>query len=250
MLTYRPGDTVVHRLDPRSKLLAQAGLAAAAFGYPDPRWLAVLTAVGVLAAVAAGLRVRRVLRAFRVVFAFLALGPVLAAVTLGPPWLRPAAAVDSLLAVARVVPVLFASAAYTATTPVAETRAAVQAVVPGRVGRLLGVGVGLVSRFFPLVLADARQVRSAVAARAGDRLGVRARAQVLAVRTLHRALDRADTLSMALRARCFAWNPTTPALRFGRADYAVAAAGLALLVGSTAVALAPVVAGLRAVVGA
>jgi biotin transport system permease protein len=93
-------------------------------------------------------------------------------------------------------------------------------------------------------------VRSAVAARAGDRLGVRARAQVLAVRTLHRALDRADTLSMALRARCFAWNPTTPALRFGRADYAVAGVGVALLLGSTAVALAPVVAGLRAVVGA
>jgi biotin transport system permease protein len=250
VLTYRPGDTVVHRLDPRSKLLAQAGLAAAAFAFPDPRWLAVLTAVGVLAAVAAGLRIRRVLRAYRVVFAFLALGPVLAAVALGPPWFRPAAAVDSLLAVARVVPVLFASAAYTATTPVAETRAAVQAVVPGRVGRLLGVGVGLVSRFFPLVLADARQARAAVAARAGVRRGVRDRAGVLAVRTVHRALDRADTLSMALRARCFAWNPTLPALRFGRADYAVAGVGLALLVGSTAAALAPVVGTLRGVLGA
>jgi biotin transport system permease protein len=45
-----------------------------------------------------------------------------------------------------------------------------------------------------------------------------------------RSLARADRLSLALRARCFAYNPTLPALRFSRLDYPVLAlsVGLAL----------------------
>jgi biotin transport system permease protein len=45
---------------------------------------------------------------------------------------------------------------------------------------------------------------------------------------LTRAFERADRLAVALQARCFAWNPTLPALAFERADYPVLAAGVAL----------------------
>jgi biotin transport system permease protein len=45
---------------------------------------------------------------------------------------------------------------------------------------------------------------------------------------MDRTLARADRLALALRARCFAWNPTLPPLRFRRRDSLVVALALAL----------------------
>ena len=55
---------------------------------------------------------------------------------------------------------------------------------------------------------------------------------------LVRAFERADRLALALRARCFSWEPTPPRFRFTAADAVVsllggglAVAGLAVLLG-------------------
>ena len=128
----------------------------------------------------------------------------------------------------RVVPVVFVSAAYLTTTPVRETRAAVQRLIPGKAGQLFGVGMALVIRLFPVVLRDAREVRDAIRARGGAQRPFWVRARLLSVRSLERTLDRSDRLGMALRARCFAWNPTLPTLAFSRRDYPVLALGLVL----------------------
>jgi biotin transport system permease protein len=228
MLSYRPGDTIVHRLDPRSKLLVQFGLAIAVFARPTPAFVvgATLLTLGMLAA--ARLSPLAVLRAYKVVFAVLALGPVIAGVALGPPWFRVEPALRSVQAVSRVVPVLFVSAAYLTTTPVRETRAAVQRLVPGKAGQLFGVGMALVIRLFPVVFQDAREVRDAIRARGGEQRPFWVRARLLAVRSLERTLDRSDRLGVALRARCFAWNPTLPPLAFHRRDYPVLLLGVAL----------------------
>jgi biotin transport system permease protein len=53
--------------------------------------------------------------------------------------------------------------------------------------------------------------------------------RLVATTSLQRAFDRADTLSLALGARCFAWNPTLPRLAFGRRDALALACCLALL---------------------
>ncbi|MFB6139510.1 MAG: energy-coupling factor transporter transmembrane protein EcfT [Halosimplex sp.] len=238
MLTYEPGDTLAHGLDPRSKLAVQFGLATVVFAYPTVRGFAVGGAVALAALAAGRLSPRRVLRAYRVVFLFLAVGPVIGGFALGDPWFRPAGALDSLRSVARVVPVVFASAVYVRTTPVRETRAAIERVVPGRVGRLFGVGVGLVFRFFPVVLRDVRATRRAVHARAGESRPLRDRVERILTRGLQRSFLRADRLTLALRARCFAWNPTLPALRFRRRDYIATAFGVALGL-SPLLALAP-----------
>ena len=228
MLRYEPGETLAHRLDPRAKLAVQFGLAVAAVMFPTPAGFTVVGTV-TLAALAAGrLSPFRVVRAYWVVFLFLSVGPALGGLALGPPWFRVDPALASLRSVARVVPVVFASAVYVRTTPVRETRAAIQQVGPGRVGRLFGVGIGLVFRFFPVVLDDLRAVQEAVRARGGERRPLLGRVQPVLVRGLQRTLLRADRLSLALRARCFAWNPTPPDLRFGRRDYPVAALGVAL----------------------
>jgi biotin transport system permease protein len=228
MLRYEPGETVAHGLDPRAKLAVQFGVAVAAFASPTPGGFAVVGVVTVAALAAGRTSPLRVVRTYRVVFAFLAVGPVLGGLAPGPPWFHVDGAVESMRAVARVVPVVFVAAVYVRTTPVRETRAAIQRLVPGRVGRLFGVGVGLVFRFFPVVLDDLQRVRTAVRARGGGNRPLRDRVSRLLVRGFGRTLLRADRLSLALRARCFAWNPTPPPLEWRRRDYLVAAAGASL----------------------
>lgn len=228
MLSFVPGSTPAHRLDPRSKLCFQGGFAVAAFAAESMTWLAGLYVLTGVVLLAARLSPVRIVRDYRVVLGVLAVAPVVAGLTLGAPWFRVDPALTSLFAVLRVPPVLAVSAAYVRTTPVRDTRAAIQRSVPGRTGQLLGVGVGLVFRFFPLVVSDLRAVRTAMHARGGERRPFHDRARRLFLRGLERTVARADRLAVALQARCFAWNPTLPALAFGRPDYPVLAAGVVL----------------------
>jgi biotin transport system permease protein len=228
MLTYRPGGSLVHRLDPRSKIAFQVGFAIAVFARPSVPWLVAMTALAVVCPLAAGLSVVRALRAYRVVLLVLAIGPIAGGLVFGPPWFRVGPAVESLRAVARIPPVLLVSAAFVHATPVRDTRAAIQRTVPGRPGQLLGVGIALTVRFLPVVRADVRQVREAIRARGGDRRSLRDRASRIATLSAVRALARADGLAVALRARCFAYNPTLPPLGFSRPDYPVLAVSLVL----------------------
>ena len=240
MLSYTPGNSVAHRLDPRTKLLAQAAFAAAAFIYTTPRGLAAFTVIAGVFLAAGRLSPVDAIRGYLPALPFLAAGPLVSVVELRP-WavgIDLGAAVGPLLASYRVLLILLVSAVYLHTTPVRESRAAIQRLVPGRPGRLLGVGVALVFRFLPLLRSDLRRVREASAARLGGEQRLRDRMAVVAAAGIRRALGRADRLALALRARCFAWNPTLPELRFGRVD----AVGLVVTAGLVGVAVAGVVA--------
>ena len=227
-LSYVPGDSLAHRLDPRSKLLVQVGFAAAAYAYTTPRGLAALTllAVGWLRLAGGG---ARDVWSYRFALPVLALAPLVAGATLGAPWFRPERAATTGLASYRVLLVLVVGAGYVRSTPVRESRAALQRAVPGRAGRFLGVGVALVFRFLPLLKRDLLTAREAVRARGGGSLPVRDRMRLVAVAGVNRAFERADRLGTALNARCFAWNPTLPRLAFGRADAVALGAGFGLL---------------------
>jgi biotin transport system permease protein len=230
MLRYTPGETPVHRLDPRAKLAFQVGFAIAVFASSSLVWLAALTGLALVGVLAARLSPIRVLRSYWIVLLVLSFGPLIAGVTLGPPWFRVEPALDSLRTIVRLVPVLLVSGAFVHSTPVRDTRAAIQHTVPGRFGQLLGVGVGLTFRFVPVIRADVTRIREALAARGGETRSLRDRASRLVTLSVVRAFARADRLSLALRARCFAYNPTLPALSFERRDFVVTglAVGLAL----------------------
>ncbi|MCU4802505.1 energy-coupling factor transporter transmembrane protein EcfT [Halobacteria archaeon HArc-gm2] len=228
MLTYESGETLAHRLDPRSKMVFQVGFAVAAFARVDAAWLAALAGVASVVLVTARVSPVAVVRSYWFVFLILAGGPVLATVSVLPFRLTPEAAVGPAMQVARVALVFFVGAAYVQSTPVRETRAAIQRHVPGRTGQLLGVGVALTFRFVPVLRRDLVAVRDAMRARAGSNRSIVDRARRIGMLGLTRAFERADRLAIALQARCFAWNPTLPALAFGRADYPVLVAGLAL----------------------
>lgn len=228
MLTYRPGETFAHRLDARSKLACQFGFAVAAFAGPTPRRLAALAVLAALALLAGRLSPLTVARSYRFALLILLLSPLSAVLALTAPYVDPERAVEPLLAIARVVLVLAVAAVYVRTTPVRESRAVIQRYVPGRLGQALGVGVALTFRFLPVLRRDLLTVRDAIAARGGGTRSVVDRAKRIAVVGLARAFSRSDRLSLALRARCFAWNPTPPEMAFTRWDYPVLALGVGL----------------------
>lgn len=232
MLTYEPGDSFGHRLDPRTKLVFQAGFAAVAFAYTTGRGLLALTALVVTVLVACAVPVRDALGEYVAVLPFLVLAPLIQGFTWGAPWFVPADAVPPALASYRTLLLLALAAAYVKTTPVAESRAAVQWFVPGRLGRLLGMGVSLVFRFLPLLQADVRRLRDASKARLGDQRKVRDRVRLVALGGLRRALARSDRLALALRARCFSYDPTPPPLSFHWRDWLVTALAAALVAAS------------------
>lgn len=221
MLSYAPGDTLGHRLDPRTKLGVQAAVAAAALAHSTPAWLLALTVGCLFALRGCGLSVRTVYAEYRGVLPFLLVAPLVGSLRFGPPWIDPAGARGPLLAVYRTLLLLVLAAAYVRTTSPRESRAAIARLVPGRAGRFLGLGVALVFRFLPLLQADLRRLHEGSWVRLGDARRVDRRMVHLAVGTLGRAFRRADALALALRARCLSWNPTPPALSFARRDYAV-----------------------------
>ncbi len=222
MLTYSPEKTLAHRLDPRSKLAFQLAFALAGFAYTTPRGLAVLALVATLALASAGTTPFSAIRAFWFILPFLVAAPVVAALTWGPPWIEPAAAVDPALASVRNLLVVSVAAGYIRTTTVSESRAAIQWAIPGRFGVFLGVGVMLVARFLPVLRRDLLAIRDAEAARLGTERPLHERMETVLIGGLSRAFSRADRLALAMEARCLSWNPTLPRLRFRRVDVAAA----------------------------
>lgn len=227
MLSYDPGDSIAHRLDPRSKLLVQGGFAAAAFVYTTPRGLAILTIVALTLLGVARTAPHRVLWSFRFAFPLLLAAPILDGLAWGE-WFVVADAVRPALAGYRVVLILLVAAAYVRTTPVRDSRAAVQWAIPGRVGQFLGLGVAFVFRFLPVLRADIGRIRDAHRARLGTERSLPDRMGSLVIAAFNRAFDRADRFALALRARCFSWNPTLPELGFSLLDGPALAAGIAL----------------------
>lgn len=220
-VSFAPGDTPLHRLDARTKLLCQGVVALLAFSWTSPAALPAVWAVVALAAVVGGVRPRHLVRGYALPFALLAVGVIVRTVTLGPPWVDLAAGTAAVRQSLRVAGVLVASAVYVRTTPVSETQAAIGWLVPGRPGRLLAVGTGFVLRFLPLLLADLRRARRAQNARLGHERPLHERMRAVAIAGLNRAFGRADRFALALRSRCFAWNPTPPPMAFSRADWLV-----------------------------
>ncbi|MFC3958648.1 energy-coupling factor transporter transmembrane component T family protein [Halovivax cerinus] len=228
MLAYEPDETIAHGLDPRAKLAFQVAFAVAALARPSIVTLAALTVLARSTLATAGLSPVSVLYGYRHLFAFLALSVLLAAVTVGPPWIDVAGGVRTARAAYGVGLVLLVSAAYVRSTPVRHSRAAIQRLVPGAPGRLLGLGVSLVFRFLPVVRHDVLTIRDAMAVRLGTERSMPDRAATIGARSLTRAFARADRLSVAMQARCLSWNATLPRLSFSRDDWLVVAFSLAV----------------------
>jgi biotin transport system permease protein len=230
MLSYEPGETLAHRFDARAKLGFQIAFAIGAFGHSTPEAMAVLSVLALVVLASARVSPPRAVWSIRFPLILLAFAPLLAAATLGPPWLDVEDGLVTALASYRVVLLLLVSTAYVVTTAPRASRAAIQWAVPGRPGVVLGIGVSLVFRFLPVLHADLRRIRDAIAARGGQTASYRRRVQLIGVLGVARTFRRANRLALALQARCFSWNPTLPALSAARLDVPVVLMSAGLLV--------------------
>jgi biotin transport system permease protein len=94
------------------------------------------------------------------------------------------------------------------------------------------MGVGFVFRFLPVLQSDLGRIRDAQRARLGTERSVPARMSTVVVAGFNRAFERADRLSIALRARCLSWNPTLPELRVSKRDAGATAVAIVLVAAS------------------
>ncbi len=220
---------VLGRLDPRSKLMLQVAFVSAAYVHTNPRSLFLLTIVTIAIIWLCGQRILAVLDEFKFVAGFLAMAPFLASLTVIHPYVIVSDAVEPALAAYRVLLIVLVSVVIARVMTAREAEAAIRWLLPGRMGRSMGTGVGLVYRFVPAMSAEARRTRRAITVRGGSARPVSRRIQLVGIVTLVRLLRRADRVSRALRVRCLAWNATVPSLRFTSKDIPALVAVFVLL---------------------
>ena len=217
------GTSLLHRLDARFKILFLIGLSLASINAHFDG-LAVLTLV--LAGSLFFCRIQwksawRELRYFLILLAMVFAARVLSTggspaitiwmITISLPGLTTAALVCWRLAF-----VVLLGLAFVATTRPAEIRAAVQwflKPVPLVSEKKVAAMMGLILRFIPVILNQARETAEAQKARGVEnRKNPVYRLAKIGFPVMRRTFERADDLASAMEARCFTENRTNPEL--------------------------------------
>ncbi len=216
---YAPGSTLLHRLDPRAKLVMLLVATVATFAVSPPWGLLVMAAGLAAALVASKTSPATVLMCLRPAALILALSVASNAIVLvGQPGFSPEGLVRGVLVVCRIALVVGFALSFSSTTPppaIADGLAALLAPL-----RRVGVPVGAVAmsasvalRFIPLTAEEVDRIRCAQRAR-GARLDeggplrrLRGWGQVL-VPLVVGLFRRADELASAMVDRCYAGEQT------------------------------------------
>lgn len=209
------------RIDPRTKVLFQITFALAATTHRSTFGIMWLSMLAVFVVAWSRTNPLSVLKNVSVIIPFLVAVPILEAIRLSSPWVDPYAAIEPVWASYQLLLILMVSVAIVQTTAIDEMRAAIQWFLPGRLGEFVGIGSMLVLRMLPLVRTEIQHTRRALGARLGSSLPVRRKVILLVGNTLQRSEYRTDRFSAALQARCVAWNPTHPPLKFHWIDVPV-----------------------------
>jgi energy-coupling factor transport system permease protein len=253
---YVPGDSIVHRLDPRTKILATLGLLGVIFAIHGFGGLAVLTAALAVVTLLGRVPPGYVLRGVRPLFWLLAFAFVLQ-VFFGEPgghpvvhWGPVVVTRENLVQAAfygwRLLLLVFSTTLMTLTTsPVEFTDGLERLLRPfQRIGvpaHDLAMMMTIALRFIPTLLEEAEKIMKAQMARGAEftrgSLAHRIRALIpLLVPLFVSAFRRADALALAMEARCYRGGEHRTRmreLRLGARDYLafvlVAAAGVLIL---------------------
>jgi len=229
---YRTGDSTLHRMDPRFKLvgLVLVSLTCLQGQPPGLLLLTVLTATGLAtAAVPLGTLLRE-LRWMWLLLLLIVLsralftdGPESFSIPLLPVSLSLNGAIDGGLIAWRLVIIILCGILLTSTTRSTEISAAVAwslGPVPLVNGRRMATMMGLILRFIPEILRQASLTGDALKARGIElrRNPVR-RVAYTAIPVLRKVAGSGDNLAMAMEARCYSDNRTPPALQARGKDW-------------------------------
>ncbi|MGD8368619.1 MAG: energy-coupling factor transporter transmembrane protein EcfT [Desulfobacterales bacterium] len=218
---YRPGGSFLHRLDPRTKLIALTLLGLIGLGAPAP-WVAaagLLTSYLLWRAGVGPLGWMRDLRVLWLLLLFVLMARGLSGggsplVEIGPVCLSAEGLAEGVSVCLRLWLVALAGIGVSATTSPSGIEAAVRmllAPVPFFPEKQAATMLGLVVRFLPEVLKEAQLTREAQKARGIEsRKNPVARLSLFAVSLLRRIFARADRMALAMEARCYSHNRTKP----------------------------------------
>ena len=227
---YRPGSGFLHGLDPRFKLLFLAmislsSLKANLFALP------VLSALIIMMFLHIDMPLKSAIKEIR--YFFLVLLFILAARALATPGapvvqfgvisVTREGLVDGMMVCWRLINIVMLSLLLVATTRPAEMKAAAQNLLrpfPFIPEKRVAVMMGLVMRFIPVILDQARETADAQRARGVEnRKNPLYRFRKLVLPLFRRTFETADRLTLAMEARCYTDNRTDPVLSSKPADW-------------------------------
>jgi len=221
---FNPGQSMLHRLDPRTKQAMIMVLSVVSV-WGGLSFLLMLSATLAVLFRAANLSVGRLVREIRYFLFFLLFVFGVRAVTVDSSWIpaiRLVTATDALLVCWRLLLVVLMGILLVATTRIADIRAAlVWALkpIPFANEKMIATMIGLVVRFLPVILFQASEISDAQRARGIERRkNPLVRLKKFSIPLFKRVFGCADELTVAMQARCYSEQRTLPDLAFGRYD--------------------------------
>lgn len=257
-LSYEPGNTILHRMDPRAKVLCTAAIVAAALVADKPLAVALALATGALAGLMAFPLLPTLVRTLRPLLVLIVLfGALIVVVTPGHAFARfgfIVATTDGVQLAIRLglqaLLIVYTTSLLSLTTPPLAVADALEWVLkplerlrlPVR-DIIAMVGIGLT--FVPLLLEEAQKVIAAQRARGAD-LGFYALLEeesmgALLIPLLLANLRRGSDLADSMEARLYGTGPRTSLIErhFRRLDVEVLSVVLLLLVGVILLSFTP-----------
>ena len=250
---YFPGDTIIHRLDPRTKLIWVVIFIAAIFTARDYVSYALMIAVTVGLVAVSGVRPRNLLRGMKPLIFIICFTGILnlfytrGGTTLFEWWIftvTTAGIKRAVLMVIRIMMLICGTLLLTYTTsPMALTDGFEILFGPLKKIRVpiheMSMMMSMALRFIPTLIEETDKIMSAQRARGADfdtgRLLERAKALLpLLVPLFVSAFRRADELAVAMESRCYhggEGRTRMKQLHFARRDYIALLAGALLLAG-------------------
>ena len=228
--SFQPGTSLLHKLDVRFKLLFLILISLVSLG-GGFTGLGVLSGLVTALSIQARLPFKSGFREFRFFLIFLVL--ILAARMLSTPGTaiiefksiaitRPGL-ISGVLICWRLVIIAFVGFLFVFTTPSSEIKAAVEwflkpvAFIPGK---RIATMMGLIARFIPVILNQAKETAEAQRARCVEnRRNPLYRIVRLGVPLIRRTFEQADRLIVAMEARCYSENRTDPDLSATPTDW-------------------------------
>ena len=241
---YMPGDSFLHRMDPRAKLLITLALIIGVFFVHGWAGYALLFALVTACALAAKIKLRLLIKGlkpllFIIIFTFV-LNALLASGTtvlcrLGPVTITYEGLQHSIFMALRLVFLVICTQLMTLTTsPIALTDGLERLLSPlkkiGFPAHELSMMMSIALRFIPTLMEETDKIMKAQSARGADfdtcSVLKRARAMIpLLVPLFVSAFRRADELALAMEARCYHGGKNRTRMKqlhYGRVDLAAA----------------------------
>jgi energy-coupling factor transporter transmembrane protein EcfT len=239
VLGFHEGDSVVHKLDVRFKLLFLVVISLSSLKAFVPS-LSLLTLVLMVTLMSAGLTLKTALKDLRYVFWLLLF--IFMARSLSVPGssviefktvsVTQEGLYEGAIICWRLVIVIMTGLSFILTTRSSEIKAAVEWMLkpfPLVPAKRIAIMLSLILRFIPVIFEQAKKTAEAQQARGVEnRKNPVYRLKMFGIPLMRRIFERADNLALAMEARCYSENRTDSLLSSGVRDW-IALAGVMCL---------------------